>query len=100
MSTDMLMVAAHPGEHIQEILDDHGLDAAGLAEVLHVPEQTVADVIAERTDLPADLALRLARWLGQSPEFWVRLDAHYRAVRAMNANRAAIEAVKPRADAA
>ena len=100
MTSEMLMVAAHPGEHIQELLDDYAMDAAALARALKVPTQRVTDVLTQRTDLSADLALRLARWLGQGPEFWVRLDAHHRAVRAMNANRAAIEAIEPKVDAA
>ena len=63
MSTQMLMVAAHPGEHIQEVLDDYAMDAASLARALNVPTENVAEVLAQRTDLSADLALQLARWL-------------------------------------
>ena len=96
----MLMVSAHPGEHLAELLDDCGIEAAQLSEAIGVPLAEIEDVLAERADLSADFAVRLSKWTGQSPEFWVRLDAHHRAVRAMRAGRAAIDAIRPREDAA
>ena len=96
----MLMISAHPGEHLRELLGDLAMTAGDLADALHMPLSQVEAVLQEREGMSADFAVRLSRWTGQSLEFWVRLDAHHRAVEALKAGRAEIEAITPREDAA
>ena len=96
----MLMISAHPGEHLRELLDDCGVTARELADMLGVTRGHVEAVLDRRDGMSADFAVRLARWTGQSPEFWVRLDAHHRAVEALRAGRDEIEAITPHGQAA
>lgn len=67
-----------PGEILQEeFLEPLGLSANALARALHVPANRVTAIISGKRGLSADTALRLARYFGTTPEFWVRLQAEY-----------------------
>ena len=62
----------HPGEILREdFLPDFGLTVARLAEAVGVSRQSVNDLLRERRALRPDMALRLARLFGNSPEFWL-----------------------------
>lgn len=62
----------HPGEMLREdFLPDYGLSVAGLAESLGVSRQTVNELLRERRALSPEMALRLARLFGNTPEFWL-----------------------------
>ncbi|MDN5871847.1 MAG: HigA family addiction module antitoxin [Nitrococcus sp.] len=54
-----------------------GLSAAALARALHVPANRITALINGQRGLSADTALRLARYFGTTPEFWIRLQAEY-----------------------
>jgi addiction module HigA family antidote len=62
----------HPGEKLREdFLPDYDLTVAGLAESLGVSRQTVNELVRERRALSPEMALRLSRLFGNSPEFWL-----------------------------
>lgn len=62
----------HPGEMLREdFLPDYGLTIAGLAESLGVSRQSVNELLRERRAVSPEMALRLARLFGNSPEFWL-----------------------------
>lgn len=62
----------HPGEMLREdFLPDYGLTVAGLADAVGVSRQTVNELLRERRALSPDMALRLSRLFGNSPEFWL-----------------------------
>ena len=62
----------HPGEMLREdFLPDYGLTVAGLAEALGVSRQTVNELLRERRALSPEMALRLSRLFGNTPEFWL-----------------------------
>ena len=62
----------HPGEMLREdFLPDYGLTVADLAEALGVSRQTVNELLRERRSLSPQMALRLSRLFGNSPEFWL-----------------------------
>lgn len=64
----------HPGEMLrEEFLPDYGLTVAGLAEALGVSRQSVNELLRERRALSPEMALRLAKLFGNSPEFWLNL---------------------------
>jgi addiction module HigA family antidote len=60
-----------PGEFIREFLEDLGVSQSELARRIHVPFQRVNDVVNGRRAITASTALRLARFFGNSPEFWM-----------------------------
>ncbi len=62
----------HPGEMLREdFLPDYNLTVASLAEALGVSRQSVNELLRERRALSPEMALRLARLFGNSPEFWL-----------------------------
>ncbi len=68
----------HPGEILkEEYLDPMGITAAALARALCVSAPTVNDIIRERRNVSADVALRLAAALGTTAQFWLNLQAAY-----------------------
>lgn len=74
----------HPGEYTREALDELGLTQAALASALGVSPMRVSHLLKSRPPCTAELALRLGRALGQSPRYWLNLQAayHLRAVQA------------------
>ena len=62
----------HPGEMLREdFLPDYGLTVSGLAEAIGVSRQSVNELLRERRAVSPEMALRLARLFGNSPEFWL-----------------------------
>jgi addiction module HigA family antidote len=68
----------HPGEILREdVLPEVGLSVTAAAKALGVSRQMVHDILAERRPLSAVMCLKVARLLGSTPEFWMRLQAEY-----------------------
>lgn len=71
-NTGMNRRPTHPGEMLREdFLPDYDLTVAGLAEAVGVSRQSVNELIRERRAVSPDMALRLARLFGNTPEFWL-----------------------------
>jgi addiction module HigA family antidote len=67
-----------PGEILAaEFLAPLGLTQYRLAKAIHVPQTRITAIIKEGRAITADTALRLARFLGTSPEFWLNLQSQY-----------------------
>lgn len=68
----------HPGEFIQEIyLDPHGISGRELAEKLDVAPSTLSRILKGSSRVTPEMALRLSKALGRTPESWLSLqDAH------------------------
>ena len=69
--------AIHPGEYLREILDDMALTQAALADALGVSAMRVSHLLKGDRPVTAELALRLGRAFGQSPQYWLNLQADY-----------------------
>jgi len=68
----------HPGEILrEEFLEPLDVTPAALARALHVSAPTVNDIVRERRNISADVALRLAKALGTTAQFWLNLQAAY-----------------------
>ncbi len=62
----------HPGEILREdFLPDYGLTVSTFAKVLGVSRQTVNELVRERRAVSPEMALRLSRLFGNTPEFWL-----------------------------
>jgi len=69
-------VTTHPGEILsEEFLKPLGLSVNALAMALRVPTTRIGAIVKEERSVTADTALRLARFFGTSPEFWINLQA-------------------------
>ena len=62
----------HPGTMLREdFLPDYGLTATSVAQALGVPRPSINELLRERRALSPDMAIRLSRLFGNSPEFWL-----------------------------
>jgi addiction module HigA family antidote len=68
----------HPGEVLaEEFLAPLGLSQYRLAQDLSVPPRRINEIVHGKRGISADTALRLARYFGTSPQFWLNLQARY-----------------------
>ena len=88
----------HPGEVLlEDFMKPLGLSANALAIALRVPASRIADIAKAERGVSAETALRIARYFGTSPDFWVRLQAKYDVEIAKDTKAALIERdVRPR----
>ena len=72
------MRAIHPGEILrEEFLIPLGMSPHALAVKLHVPAPRINEIVRERRGITPDTALRLSRFFGTTPEFWMNLQASF-----------------------
>ena len=68
----------HPGRIVrQDCLEPLNLTVTGAAKVLGVARQTLNSLVNERAGISPEMAVRLAKAFGSSPEMWARLQANY-----------------------
>lgn len=92
-------VTTHPGEVLsEEFLRPLGMSANALAMALRVPATRIGAILKGERSVTADTALRLARFFGSSPEFWMGLQAMHDLTKTrMESGRAIEHDVRPRA---
>lgn len=70
--------STHPGEMLnEEFLKPLGISQNSLALKIRVPATRIGDIVHGRRGITPDTALRLARFFGNSPEFWMNLQQMY-----------------------
>ena len=86
----------HPGAMLLiEFLQPMGLTQRDLATAIHVPFQRVNEVVRGRRGVTPSTALRLARFLGTTPDCWMNLQLRWDLYRAQQAEAAEIETINP-----
>ena len=74
---EMLLVSrkpTHPGEMLrEEFMPDFGLTVAALAKRLGVSRQSMNEIVRERRAVSPEMALRLARVFGTTPQYWLNM---------------------------
>jgi antitoxin HigA-1 len=69
-----MRIRTHPGEVLrEEYLEPLGLSARALAKEIGVPANRLTEIIRERRGITADTAIRLGRYFGTDPRFWLNL---------------------------
>ena len=71
------MVPVHPGRILKDELVARGLSANGLSRALRVPSGRIVEIVNGKRAISAETALRLGRYFGNDPQFWITLQAHY-----------------------
>ena len=96
-STTAKLPPVHPGEILRETLDDLGLSMNQLAQEIHVPANRISAVVAGKRSITGETALRLARYFGTTPGYWINLQARFDLESARDAWEAKVEAeIRPR----
>ena len=78
VATGRLLQPVTPGDILlHEFMEPLGLSANALATALRVPANRITGILAASRGITADTALRLARYFGTSPQFWMNLQRDY-----------------------
>lgn len=86
----------HPGEMlIEEFLKPTGLSQQDLAHAICVPYQRVNDIVHKRRSVTPGTALRLAKFFGNSPAFWMNLQLRWDLFNAQAAEKESLKKIKP-----
>ncbi len=86
----------HPGEMLREdFLPDYGLTVSALAKALGVSRQTMNELLRERRAVSPEMALRLSRLFGNSPEFWLNAQRAVDLWDAAKALKTRVERIRP-----
>jgi len=68
----------HPGEILmEEFIEPMGLSQYRLAKDISVPPRRINEIVHGKRGITADTALRLGRFFGMSPQFWLNLQTRY-----------------------
>ena len=85
-----------PGEMLREdFLPDYGLTVSGVAGAIGVSRQSVNELLRGRRSVSPEMALRLAKLFGNSPEFWLNLQRSIDLFDAQATGAQSMERIKP-----
>jgi addiction module HigA family antidote len=74
----MARIRTHPGEILrEEYLVPLNMSARALAKAIDVPANRVTEIMRGERDISADTAIRLGRYFGTDPRFWLNLQSAY-----------------------
>ena len=86
----------HPGEMLlEEFLIPMGVTQRQLADAIHVPYQRINELVNGRRGITPSTALRLAKFFGMSPDFWVNLQLRWDLYHAQQAEVKELRAIQP-----
>ena len=71
------LLPVHPGRTVAAELRARGLTAHRASLLMRIPPNRLSQILAEKRGISADTALRLARLLGPSAQFWMTVQAQY-----------------------
>jgi antitoxin HigA-1 len=75
----------HPGEVLrEEFMEPLGITAYALAKACQIERPRLERIVREMQGISADTALRLAKYFGTTPEFWMNLQSRYELEEARN----------------
>ena len=94
----MARTPIHPGEILADELEEIGLSAKRLADVIEVPPNRLYQLLAGKRSMTADTALRLSRYFGMAAGFWMNLQSAYELDLARQQNGKAIQRIPKRSE--
>ena len=75
---DKKLPPIHPGEILkEEFLEPMGISQYRLAKDISVPPRRINEIVHGKRSITADTALRLGRFFGMSPQFWLNLQTRF-----------------------
>jgi len=90
------LAPVHPGEVLrEEFLIPLRLSALAVVRACGVPRTRIERLAREQTPITADTALRLARYFGTTPAFWMNIQAQFDLESASDKMAAALKEIEP-----
>jgi len=85
----------HPGEILnQEFLEPLEITAYRLSKDLKIPQTRISEIIKGNRRITADTALRLSKYFGNSPKFWLGIQDDYDIEEEKDTKRAELNEIK------
>jgi addiction module HigA family antidote len=85
----------HPGEMLrEEFLLPLNITQRELADAIHVPYQRINELVNKKRGVTPSTALRLSKFFGVSPEFWLNLQMRFELFKAQNAEKKDLESIQ------
>ena len=89
----------HPGEVLQEeFMIPLEITAYRLSKDLGIPQTRISEILKGRRRISADTALRLSKYFGNSPKFWLGLQDDYDLEEELNSRKREFQKIKRRKD--
>lgn len=86
----------HPGEMLlEEFLIPMGVTQRQLADAIHVPYQRINELVNGRRGITPSTALRLAKFFGTTPDFWMNLQLRWDLYRAQRTEVKELREISP-----
>jgi len=74
----MKLYPPHPGEILlEEFMKPFNLSQYRVAKSINVPPRRINEIVHGKRSITADTALRLAKYFGNSPQFWMNIQTWY-----------------------
>jgi antitoxin HigA-1 len=67
----------HPGEFLRDELDTLGISARRFSVHIHMPHNAVTEIMNGQRSITAQMAIRLAKAFGTTPQYWLNLQSIY-----------------------
>ena len=90
--TEAHFTPVHPGEVLQDELEEIGLTQSALAKHIGVLPKTINEICRNKRGISAEMAMKLSRAFGGCPQFWLNLQTNWELSRI---DEAALEKIKP-----
>ena len=71
------------------------IDEHQLAESIHVAPEQIQEIVSERKNINPSIALRLAKYFGMSPDFWMNLQLRWDLYQTQQAESEDVDAIRP-----
>jgi len=75
--TNKCITPVHPGIYLKELIDELKISQYRLAKEVGVPAMRINLLVNGKRPITAELALRLGRYFGQNPRYWMNLQSRY-----------------------
>lgn len=77
MNTKNILPPVHPGEFLKEILDELNISQAGFAHTIGLSPMRISHIVKGQRPVTAEMALLFGKAFGQSPQYWINMQAAY-----------------------
>ena len=85
----------HPGEMLrEEFLVPMNITQRELADAIHVPYQRINELVNQKRGVTPSTALRLGKFFGVSPDFWLNLQIRWELYKAQKIEKNEIESIR------
>ena len=93
---DKILKNIHPGEILlEEFLIAMGISAYRLSKATFLPQPRISEIIKGKRSISADTALRLAKFFGTDPKFWLSLQADFDLEEALKIKELVLKEIRP-----